>query len=240
MKVPGPDFSRKPRPKRPPLMGVIRPSMKSWSSPGVSRKPPGCSIPFSTYPMNSICSAMSAARSRRRGIIARLSRHSWTCCASRSLPRPRALMARSARSVNRSPLPKNPFSLRRNSSRSSNSSAIGASAPIMTWSVRKPLVAQVQATLPPLEGERSAALFELDRLVGQTPSNAPTAVGSCVTPPQLVTLMPVAMAGPVRRRPDIREADRNSPLRSPRSAWPPPISIHALRLAASMAGPATR
>jgi NodT family efflux transporter outer membrane factor (OMF) lipoprotein len=71
------------------------------------------------------------------------------------------------------------------------------------------LVAQVQATLPPLEGERRAALFELTALLGQTPSNAPTTVERCVTPPQLVTLVPVGDgAALLRRRPDIREADR--------------------------------
>jgi NodT family efflux transporter outer membrane factor (OMF) lipoprotein len=71
------------------------------------------------------------------------------------------------------------------------------------------LVAQVRATLPPLEGQRRAALFELAALLGQTPSNAPVTVETCVTPPHLVTLMPVGDgAALLRRRPDIREADR--------------------------------
>jgi NodT family efflux transporter outer membrane factor (OMF) lipoprotein len=71
------------------------------------------------------------------------------------------------------------------------------------------LVAQVRATLPPLEGQRRAALFELAALLGQTPSNAPTTVESCVAPPHLITLMPVGDgAALLRRRPDIREADR--------------------------------
>jgi outer membrane protein TolC len=70
-------------------------------------------------------------------------------------------------------------------------------------------VAQTRATLPPLEGQRLAALFELTALLGQTPSNAPAMVESCVTPPHLATLMPVGDgAALLRRRPDIREADR--------------------------------
>jgi NodT family efflux transporter outer membrane factor (OMF) lipoprotein len=71
------------------------------------------------------------------------------------------------------------------------------------------LVAQVRATIPPLEGQRSAALFELTALLGATPSNAPVTVDSCVEPPRLATLMPVGDgAALLRRRPDIREADR--------------------------------
>ena len=71
------------------------------------------------------------------------------------------------------------------------------------------LVAQVRATIPPLEGQRQAALFELTALLGATPSNAPVTVESCVDPPRLATLMPVGDgAALLRRRPDIREADR--------------------------------
>jgi NodT family efflux transporter outer membrane factor (OMF) lipoprotein len=71
------------------------------------------------------------------------------------------------------------------------------------------LVAQVRATLPPFEGERRAALFELAALLGETPVNAPVTVESCVNPPQLATLIPVGDgAALLRRRPDIREADR--------------------------------
>jgi NodT family efflux transporter outer membrane factor (OMF) lipoprotein len=71
------------------------------------------------------------------------------------------------------------------------------------------LVAQVRATLPPLEGQRHAALFELAALLGQTPVNAPVSVDACVEPPHLATLMPVGDgAALLRRRPDIREADR--------------------------------
>ena len=71
------------------------------------------------------------------------------------------------------------------------------------------LVAQQRAALPPLEGARKAALFELAYLLGETPQNAPVAVLQCVTAPRLKTLMPVGDgAALLQRRPDIREADR--------------------------------
>ena len=71
------------------------------------------------------------------------------------------------------------------------------------------LVAQVRATLPPLQGQRRAALFELADLLGETPEQAPVTVESCVEPPRLATVMPVGDgAALLQRRPDIREADR--------------------------------
>ncbi|GAB0118423.1 efflux transporter outer membrane subunit [Acidisoma sp. 7E03] len=73
----------------------------------------------------------------------------------------------------------------------------------------KTLVAQVQAILPPLEGQRQAALLELTALLGRTPAEAPRDVLACVTPPQLSEPVPVGDgAALLRRRPDIREADR--------------------------------
>ncbi len=71
------------------------------------------------------------------------------------------------------------------------------------------LVSQQRATLPPLQGARRAALFELADLLGETPQNAPFAVQNCVTPPQLTALVPVGDgAALLQRRPDIRQADR--------------------------------
>jgi len=71
------------------------------------------------------------------------------------------------------------------------------------------LVAQVRAGIPPLEGERKAALFQLAALLGRTPSQAPTNAESCVTPPHLDALIPVGDgASLLRRRPDVRLADR--------------------------------
>jgi len=71
------------------------------------------------------------------------------------------------------------------------------------------LVAQVQATLPPLRGERRAALFELTALLGRTPSAAPDAVQSCVVTPHLSSRVPIGDGTLLlRRRPDVREAER--------------------------------
>jgi NodT family efflux transporter outer membrane factor (OMF) lipoprotein len=71
------------------------------------------------------------------------------------------------------------------------------------------LVAQVRATIPPLEGQRRAALFQLAAVLGRTPANAPTEALACAKPPKLVSLIPVGDgAALLRRRPDVRQADR--------------------------------
>ncbi|MBS0412081.1 MAG: efflux transporter outer membrane subunit [Proteobacteria bacterium] len=71
------------------------------------------------------------------------------------------------------------------------------------------LVAQVRAAIPPLEGQRRAALFQLAALLGRTPANAPTEALACETPPRLIALIPVGDgAALLRRRPDVRQADR--------------------------------
>lgn len=71
------------------------------------------------------------------------------------------------------------------------------------------LVAQQQAALPPLQGQRRAALFELADLLGETPVQAPQEALNCQTPPKLSAPVPVGDgAALLARRPDIREADR--------------------------------
>lgn len=71
------------------------------------------------------------------------------------------------------------------------------------------LVAQVRATIPPLEGQRRAALFQLAALLGRTPTAAPTEVQACVTAPRLSALIPVGDGATLlKRRPDVRQADR--------------------------------
>ena len=73
----------------------------------------------------------------------------------------------------------------------------------------KGLVAQVRASIPPLEGQRRAALFELATLLGRTPSRAPVEALACVRPPQLNALIPVGDGVELlRRRPDVRQAER--------------------------------
>ncbi len=71
------------------------------------------------------------------------------------------------------------------------------------------LVAQVRAAIPPLEGQRRAALFQLAALLGRTPTAAPAEVQACMTSPRLTDLIPVGDgAALLKRRPDVRQADR--------------------------------
>jgi NodT family efflux transporter outer membrane factor (OMF) lipoprotein len=71
------------------------------------------------------------------------------------------------------------------------------------------LVAQVRSSIPTLEGQRRAALFDLTAVLGRTPAEAPTDLDACVTPPSLVSLVPVGDGSALlRRRPDVRQAER--------------------------------
>ena len=71
------------------------------------------------------------------------------------------------------------------------------------------LVAQVRSAIPPLEGQRRAALFQLAALLGRTPVHAPAEAEACVTPPHLDALIPIGDgAALLKRRPDVRQADR--------------------------------
>jgi NodT family efflux transporter outer membrane factor (OMF) lipoprotein len=71
------------------------------------------------------------------------------------------------------------------------------------------LAAQVRSAIPPLEGQRRTALFELTALLGRTPADAPIDVEGCVTPPHLDALIPVGDgAALIKRRPDVRQAER--------------------------------
>jgi NodT family efflux transporter outer membrane factor (OMF) lipoprotein len=72
------------------------------------------------------------------------------------------------------------------------------------------LVAQTRAAIPPLEGQRRSALFQLTAVLGRTPSNAPIDVETCVTAPHLAALIPVGNGVTLlKRRPDIRQAERS-------------------------------
>jgi NodT family efflux transporter outer membrane factor (OMF) lipoprotein len=71
------------------------------------------------------------------------------------------------------------------------------------------LVAQVRSTIPELEGQRRAALFELTAVLGRTPAQAPNDLTTCIEPPHLVSLIPVGDGSElIKRRPDVRQADR--------------------------------
>ncbi len=72
------------------------------------------------------------------------------------------------------------------------------------------LVAQTAAAVPPLQGQRRASLFVLAALLGVAPARLPPTAEACRTPLALRTLIPVGDgASLLRRRPDLREAERN-------------------------------
>jgi len=72
------------------------------------------------------------------------------------------------------------------------------------------LLDQAKAVLPTVEGQKRSALFELAALIGKTPAEIPHEAEACVTPPQVAQALPVGDgAALLRRRPDVREAERN-------------------------------
>ncbi len=70
-------------------------------------------------------------------------------------------------------------------------------------------VAQVRANIPALEAQRMNALYRLAALTGKPPTEYPRSVDSCATAPRLQQPLPVGDATALlRRRPDVREAER--------------------------------
>jgi NodT family efflux transporter outer membrane factor (OMF) lipoprotein len=71
------------------------------------------------------------------------------------------------------------------------------------------LLEQVRATVPTLEAQRQTALFRLAVLTGRPPAEFPREVAGCETPPALARPIPVGDGATLlRRRPDIRQAER--------------------------------
>jgi NodT family efflux transporter outer membrane factor (OMF) lipoprotein len=69
--------------------------------------------------------------------------------------------------------------------------------------------AQIRATLPAYEGQRRTALFELAVLTGDPPETISKAADDCHAPPKLTRVLPVGdIQSLFRRRPDVREAER--------------------------------
>lgn len=65
------------------------------------------------------------------------------------------------------------------------------------------------AAIPPIVAQRNAAVFSLTALLGRLPSAYPREVQECSTPPALLAVVPVGDgAALIRRRPDIRKAER--------------------------------
>jgi NodT family efflux transporter outer membrane factor (OMF) lipoprotein len=68
---------------------------------------------------------------------------------------------------------------------------------------------QLRANLPPLEAHRRTALYRLAVLTGEVPSAFPAEVAQCATPPRVAAAIPVGDgAALLRRRPDVRQAER--------------------------------
>ncbi len=71
------------------------------------------------------------------------------------------------------------------------------------------LLEQARATLAPLDGQRRSALFALAALIGKAPAEVPAEAAACRLPPRLTRPLPVGDgAALLRRRPDIRQAER--------------------------------
>jgi NodT family efflux transporter outer membrane factor (OMF) lipoprotein len=69
---------------------------------------------------------------------------------------------------------------------------------------------QLKAAIPPLQARQQAALYRLATLTGALPQDFPRDVATCNTPPQVTGALPTGDgAALLRRRPDIRQAERN-------------------------------
>ena len=70
------------------------------------------------------------------------------------------------------------------------------------------LLAQLEATVMPMESNRRAALYSVAVLLGRAPRDYPPALASCTVIPKLAQAIPVGNGMQlIRRRPDIREAE---------------------------------
>lgn len=68
---------------------------------------------------------------------------------------------------------------------------------------------QLRSALPPLQALRQSALFRLSTLTGAPPREFPPEVADCATPPRVAGAIPVGDgAALLRRRPDVRQAER--------------------------------
>ena len=71
-------------------------------------------------------------------------------------------------------------------------------------------LAQLDAALPPLKAQRQSALYRLATLTGALPQDFPREVADCTVAPRVAGALPVGDgAALLRRRPDIRQAERS-------------------------------
>lgn len=70
-------------------------------------------------------------------------------------------------------------------------------------------LAQAEAAFPRLQAQQNAALLELAALMGRTPSQVPDPARACKKAPEIIGTIPVGNGtAMLRRRPDIRQAER--------------------------------
>ncbi len=70
---------------------------------------------------------------------------------------------------------------------------------------------QLQAAVPPLQAQRQSALIRLATLTGSAPQAFSSEATNCTTPPQVAGAIPVGDgAALLRRRPDLRQAEREA------------------------------
>ena len=82
-------------------------------------------------------------------------------------------------------------------------------APMLDLTRSTALAEQLRAIIPELEAQRTNALYRLATLTGRPPSEYPRSVETCSEAPRLRQPIPVGDgAGLLRRRPDVREAER--------------------------------
>lgn len=82
-------------------------------------------------------------------------------------------------------------------------------APKLDFTRTSGVAAQIKANIPTLEARRTNALYRLAALTGRPPSEYPRSVEPCAKAPRLSQPIPVGDgAGLLRRRPDVREAER--------------------------------
>jgi NodT family efflux transporter outer membrane factor (OMF) lipoprotein len=82
-------------------------------------------------------------------------------------------------------------------------------APTLDFTRSAGQVAQIKANIPTLEAERTNALFRIAALTGHLPAEYPKAIESCARAPRLLRPIPIGDGTALlRRRPDVREAER--------------------------------
>jgi NodT family efflux transporter outer membrane factor (OMF) lipoprotein len=103
------------------------------------------------------------------------------------------------------------------------------------------LVEQTRAAIPPLENSRRGALYRLAVLTGKAPEQVDAVAAQCVKPPRIDTPLPVGDGQALlRRRPDVREAERTLAADTARVGVAVASFYPSISLAGSVGGAATQ